>query len=1480
MANLKKPQRFFKGINSDISPSIQPDNTYRWAHNMDIVAQGDEFIFNQVKSIAQGIQSVTPTVQGITPTGGNPVQTPDGSFNILGFTQGIGVIGGIDRDCIVIFTGGISVNPEVSPSTLRKSTIFVYDCAAGALTVVGGDANPLSTGLDFPIGGSIDAIVTRDRGIPIVYFVDGFNVQRRFVLDDSVYLTYTSVDELSVPRLKASSSTISNAEVGLAGTLLAGTYQFAFRLKNTTIGNFTKWSLFTNPIPIIPENQGVVYGGAVGEVTDKSIELDVVVTNDEEALYDVIELATIKNNTGENITQEVAFVSTHEIVDNTNVIVYAGAEAEYELPVTEIVVDDAAVETVETIVETNNRVIVGSVKYFDRLLSDANGTLKNAVSIKRSVDYADVDDSQRYVGHFRKEVYRYGLTYVDRYGNWSTVKPLDFTEFKRTTPTATNYTISSLTQRNTLVHGYSTNVTSVVLASGGSDFTTGDVIRINFGTTSAPDFRYYDVYERSSNTLFFAAYEALPTITPTDVTLRKCLGNAYSHSASADWKYVNRDKFGYSVLDSDGDAQALGLQLVIDGTTHPDWAVGVAVVRMERDKNVLYQTPLVHARNVVGVCTPGKNTDSVNNDYPIGSSGVGAFDHLAPKILQLGTSRDMIWQGLTSNGTPAYQALSFRNQVNTVSFVTGAVDNRWDVAFAPAVDFVANNLGVALQSVPENQDLDISLVDIAAFTKTAQTNAAGAKVYECLSKSKYFHDGTISSHKIEDPANAKQFFSVVFPRIQDTVACQYKFASQSYLDVNAIRATEIYPIVNNAELVPLDSNASSFLGAKAVRLVAGESLVTQQATTPSIPTASRDLFLGNIAPQRTLAVKINQQILDPLAPISKLYDPTGLTYLGREVLWSNYFAEPLTAGATISKRLYDNTDMNVAYRSQAGTVVSLPALLVDRLTGEGENVNLAQAMFVVNMELGKSDFRYGAANAARRYIWTGSYAPITDTTDITIDVWGGDCVISEFTYRVNDNTVIPRIYIPVAGQDNVSWGAVPTTPPPAASANAAKAGVSKQQPEFIRMFVEAECNAQYISDNNRFPVKDDGISDYTAPAFYDYNFGYSIRNTAKAFFSQDQTVNFIQEFPARLLFSDARVSQSNDDGYSRFRALNFFDLEEKYGGVTRLALLNDSEPIAVQERAIRYLFVGKNIIQDEGGTVLSVQSGQFFSDVVKYLSITYGAQNIRCVLSTEYGVFVLDNRNGMLLNVSDGIKLISQGRIDKFLNDQFSSKDNYFERRLSLSYDSVAKEVHIIGYRSNANVALSVMNWIRYNAKIDSFVSAMDYNVASSAKNYTLPSFVVGVGGVSYLLHTNFNANYYSGGWSAVTLQIGKMREAATFGQLLLGSTAQPAYIDFVSNEAPDEPKTFAIVGSNSLLPFTSYNVTAFNEQQTSETTGNQTTEIYYRNGQAYAPFIRDTTQGGRLRGMYAIIRLSWSQTNVAARIYSVFSQFRKSFRP
>lgn len=205
--------------------------------------------------------------------------------------------------------------------------------------------------------------------------------------------------------------------------------------------------------------------------------------------------------------------------------------------------------------------------------------------------------------------------------------------------------------------------------------------------------------------------------------------------------------------------------------------------------------------------------------------------------------------------------------------------------------------------------------------------------------------------------------------------------------------------------------------------------------------------------------------------------------------------------------------------------------------------------------------------------------------------------------------------------------------------------------------------------------------------------------------------------------------------------------------------------------------------------------------------------------------------------------------------------------------------MNIIGYNAAENVANSVLRWIKYNAKLDVFVSSLDYNVANSRKNYTLPAFVVGAGGISYLMHSSYRTAFYSGGWDAVVLEIGKMRSGNTYGQLLLNTTAQAANIEFVSNDAPDVSKVFAIVGSNSALPFTSYEVTAYNESGTAETTGTQSTLINYRNGQSYAPFIRDNAQGGRLRGMFAIVKLIWNQTSTPARIYSVFSEFRRYFR-
>jgi hypothetical protein len=130
-----------------------------------------------------------------------------------------------------------------------------------------------------------------------------------------------------------------------------------------------------------------------------------------------------------------------------------------------------------------------------------------------------------------------------------------------------------------------------------------------------------------------------------------------------------------------------------------------------------------------------------------------------------------------------------------------------------------------------------------------------------------------------------------------------------------------------------------------------------------------------------------------------------------------------------------------------------------------------------------------------------------------------------------------------------------------------------------------------------------------------------------------------------------------------------------------------------------------------------------------------------------------------------------------------------------------------------------------------------------------------------------------------VFASVASWRGGSTYGTLLLGGSNVNSEVEYVCNADVDTPKTFDIVGANSFIPFTTYSVTAFNDGGASETTGNQTTNINTRDGVTYAPFVRDSVAGGRLRGVYATIKLTFSNTSVATRIYSLFTQIRKSFR-
>ena len=1447
MSQPKQVNRFVKGMSKDVNPSMQPEDTYRDALNMDLSLKGEQLVMNRMKSVSDAVTTGSGDAY-ITVGGGNAANA-----EILGRTSGLGNFNGNEQECIVYFTVGINA------TATRSSRIFVFALNTNELLSFGG----VDFDLNFQFGTAVSSFITRDRGRSFLYFTDGVNPFRRLQLDNTVWADITSIDELNVVREFLEDNTINlSAVIKKEGGLIAGTYQFAFRLKKTTTGIYSKWTTITNPLPIVPlYATSPEYGGLVGEVTDKAIEIDITFNNSEEDRYDILELATIKNTTGDAIPQSVAFVSSHDLTSDEITILYDGGQAEFELPTTEIVVDDAPVQSAEATKETNGRTILGNVTYFDREIADTEGILKATAVITEEVDYSEEANTRDKAGYFRDEVYRFGITYHDSFGNWSPVKPFDFTDFNRTTLTNVTRTIDTIAQRERINTTYNTNkVVIEVSVDPTPDFAVGDVVMVDFGTSSEPAVRYFDVFEVNATEIIVAAYEDIPTTTLTIDTLTKCLGNDFSHAASTDFKFPDRSKYGYNVKGTSY-GKALGLSVTIDGTTHPAWAKGFAIVRMERDRNVVYQTPLIPATNVVGVITPGKNTVT-NRDYNRDSRGIGQFDHLAPKIMQLGVARGMSVNNIQGNSTVplSFEYPEWRAAQSQVE--------RWGLAFAPAIDFVANAVGKPLIDVPEAGGLQVKMKDIVALVRGAEqedTNI-GWKTYLADNKDQYLYNGGNSNYKLENGTTGV-FTDVAFPRIQDTNVCVNPSNGNIIFDINELNVSNVYPIVQGGESVPLENAISSSLNAKAIRLNDGSNLVTQQRTsTNSIPPDSIPNFTGIVEAQRSLGIEISEQLLDPLLPLGQGQNRTGGS---KEIMFSDFNKQIPTA-------VYTDTVVNITgiLYGQSGSQTSRVGF-GDTIDSAGITAgNIANAVYVANIEQGKSDFRYGAINSPAAFIFTGAYHKIVDTTDVQLDVWGGDCFISRFVYKVNDNVCIPRVYEPLKGSDSALVNA-----PVTLGSGAAKTGINRNQPEYIAIWMEGEANFNYVADRNRFPVKTGNISFYTQTPRYFYNFGYSIQNSLKRFFSRDTSVEFIDRFPARILFSDARVTSSNDDGYSRFRALNFFDLEEKYGGISAFAESQGGEALSVQQYAIRNLPIGKNMIQDEDGTTLSVQSGQFISDYISYVSTQYGSANNKLTIETDLGVFVLDDRSGALLRIGGETALVQLGRMEGFFNDKYSNvilnSQQYSKALLGLGYDKLNKELHIIGYLPTGNVT----NWTVYNAKLDAFTSRLDYLPANGTKVSNRPFFIESLGGRTFLLQTRLVNNYWSSTFSSIFSSVAEWRGGATYGTLLLGGSNVNSEIEFVCNADVDTPKTFDIVGANSFVPFASYQVTAFNDGGASETTNTQTTNIQTRDGVTYAPFVRDSVAGGRLRGVYAITKLVFSNTSVATRIYSLFTQIRKSFR-
>jgi hypothetical protein len=643
----KEGQTFFKGMHRDFSPAFQPEDTYRDATNIELTAAGEQMIINQIRSSLL-LQSKDINV-------GYPVE----NINILGYTVAKAKITGNSRDGFVVYT-------YVDGSGGLDNDHGIYFFAQDG-TFSNGSIYTIYTGsdLNFSATTSIDSFFTEDRENKAVYFTDFSNTIRKISMDDSIWSTYSSADQLNVISDASYSMNMSVTSIGNDGALLAGTYQLAYRFKKTTPIAYTKWSTFTNPVPAIPlaYTSGTTinyYGGRVNQQTSRSINYSILVgPNEVSGTYDSIEIAVVKNNDGTYVEQKAAYINTivnSRATSGTITGTYKGTEAEYEIDIDEITAPDAPVETVKTIVEKDNRLLAGNIKYFNRRIADNEVNIIEAKTIRRLVDYENPINTNLYRGYFRDEVYRFGVTYHDEYGNWSPVKPLDFTNFSASTAKA-NATTGTITvgrinyDENTITIARGTN-----WPTGTTGFVQGESVNCIMDIPGTDTF-FFETEIISVVTTGLVIAMPASALAPFNslnaavgtASLLPLKGNAYNHSSDQfSWKFPKREHLGvssgttgtfgtleygtYSLLAATEGAslpQALGLGLSVSG--HPEWARGMAVVRMDRDKDIIYQTPIVPASLYLGVSTPGKYVTSTTSLDYTATDGIGELDYLGPQ---------------------------------------------------------------------------------------------------------------------------------------------------------------------------------------------------------------------------------------------------------------------------------------------------------------------------------------------------------------------------------------------------------------------------------------------------------------------------------------------------------------------------------------------------------------------------------------------------------------------------------------------------------------------------------------------------------------------------------------------------------------------------------------------------------------------------------------------------------------------------------
>jgi hypothetical protein len=862
----------------------------------------------------------------------------------------------------------------------------------------------------------------------------------------------------------------------------------------------------------------------------------------------------------------------------------------------------------------------------------------------------------------------------------------------------------------------------------------------------------------------------------------------------------------FTLLDSSNNTTNLNLSLTIDN--HPSWARGFVILRAKRKARIKFQTPFVPSSLIEGVDVIGNyptliaESDGAGGasakDIP-GATPMNPVGTHVPKNYFFPIKRDYIKVVNNDSGIGLQ-----KGEVKAAAVTQTTSSNKIWFVFPPNV----YNTGIATPYYTHVDGDKFETIDFAFLRLKYES----------------FQDNDVNGTIVE--TNIGNFL--------DTSVSGTFYATQKgdyYYSTSTSRPTPVFPnqdersgkIISYKELSNLGEGTQ--IGGNSV----GEFV---------------NLTTGGV----TYNTSPNNQAM-------------GMVQLDINKFDSTYYARPFTyqiisaSGSDINSNFFELTEgeqSNTFTPNKSGW-------------GTGSHVSLVD---IVNIVTEQGDDRYGDPEDLHDMVFTGaSYSftsseraaiEIDGTSPITLSVAGGDCYTSIHQFKLTDShygmlniektgagtqlsegDLLKRwekSYYNVFDDGGSSGKGVMCMPVPYRNCS-----------QVLAIVLESEVNGAILAPRvypieNGVQFEDDNEYNLRTPFTYIYNANYSNQSNQKAFIPFDPDETIVTQFKSRGLFSDQKIYNTFEEGFDIFRTSSTFDLEETYGGITKLVLSGD-ELYALQEKATVYLPVDAQITETADGQVISLRSSVTV-DIPRYISRQYGCQHIKGVSQIDSAIFFPDNFNKAVLRFEGGqLNLISEvGMIKNFQSLMEAQID---EQYLLGIYDNKRRQYWMVSTEPD-----NLHCWI-WDDRLKCWIS-----------DYEFPSLQGGVYTQDevYLLGGELNLwKMYSGDYNN-----------------LMDTTVTPR-VEFSINPEFEIAKTFddlVIYSSDELA-------TADMETMLDSGTNQQVLGMILdvnREGNYRIPTLRDSNSG-RLRGLRALLTLYWNTTNNKVSLNSVATKYRDSQR-